>query len=489
MKKYVLVIDQGTTSSRVLLINKSTKIVYSDYIELNINQLKNGEILQNPKEILTSVNKLLTRTFQNANIKAEEVIAIGITNQRETTVIWDKLTNEPISDAISWQAHHTSYITDEWINKGYKEIVKDKTGLLINPYFSASKIKHLLNNYKGSFNNLMFGTIDTYLLYNLSVERSFKTDISNASRTMLFNINENKWDDELLNLFNIPKNILPSVYSNDHLFGNYKYEDTLIPITAMIGDQQSALYGHLCLDKGETKVTYGTGCFILTNTKDELLNSNKGLISTIFYKKENGPINYAVEGSVFMGGSAIKWMRDKLNLINYAHETEQMAFESTNNNVYVVPAFVGLGAPYWDSDAKGAILGLEANSTKADIMKATLNSIAYQVTDILKIIERDHNINIKSIAVDGGASNNNYLMQFQADLINAEIVQNYESEVTGLGAAFMAGLSVGFWDSVEDIKKLTKIKKVFVPKANINEINDLYKGWLKAVEVIRDFKK
>lgn len=489
MKKYVLVIDQGTTSSRVLLIDKNTRIVYSDYIELNINQLKNGEILQNPKEILSSVNKLLTRTFLNTNIKSSEVAAIGITNQRETTVIWDKTTNEPISDAISWQAHHTSYITDEWLNKGYKDLVRDKTGLLINPYFSASKIKHLLNNYKGNYNNLMFGTIDTYLLYNLSVEKSFKTDISNASRTMLFNIKENTWDDELLKLFDVPKNILPSVFSNDHLFGHYQYENTLIPITSMIGDQQSALYGHLCLDKGETKVTYGTGCFILTNTLDELVKSNKGLISTIFYQKENESINYAVEGSVFMGGSAIQWMRDKLNLINYAHETEQMAFESTNNNVYVVPAFVGLGAPYWDSDAKGAILGLEANSTKADIMKATLNSIVYQVTDILKIIESDHNINIKSISVDGGASNNNYLMQFQADLINAEIVQNHESEVTGLGAGFMAGLKVDFWNSVEDIKKLTKIKKVFVPKANINEVNELYKGWVRAVDVIRGFKK
>lgn len=488
MKKYIIVIDQGTTSSRVLLINKYAEIIYNDYIELNMDHKPNGELTQNPNEILSSVNKLINRTFKNNNIKPEEVSGIGITNQRETTIIWDKTTNKPISDAISWQAHHTSYITDEWIKLGYINVVKEKTGLLINPYFSASKIKHILNKYEGKIDNLMFGTIDSFILYNLSVEKAFKTDVSNASRTMLYNINTMQWDDELLKLFKIPKTILPKVFPNNHLFGHYQYEDTLIPIVSMIGDQQSALFGHLCLDEGETKVTYGTGCFILTNTNNKNVQSNKGLISTVYYQFENELPNYAIEGSVFTGGSAISWMRDKLNLINYAHETEQMAFESSNNNVYVIPAFVGLGAPYWDNEVKGAILGLEANTTKADIMKATLNSIAYQVTDILKVIENDHNINIKSIRVDGGASNNNYLMQFQADLINAEIIQNKESEITGLGTAFIAGLKTKFWDNVEDIKRLTKIKKVFAPKSKSEEIKKLYDKWQKAINSVRTFK-
>jgi len=488
MKKYVLVIDQGTTSSRVLVVNKKGEIVYSDYIEINIKQLKKGEVLQNPKEILSSVKNLLTRTLSNGKFHASEISSIGITNQRETTVIWDKTTNEVISDAISWQAHHTSYLTDEWIKKGYNEIVQNKTGLLINPYFSVSKIKHILSKANVNSNNLMFGTIDTYLLYNLSVEKSFKTDVSNASRTMLYNIYENKWDDELLELFEIPKSLLPEVYPNNHLFGHYEYDNIKIPIHAMIGDQQSALFGHLCLNEGDTKVTYGTGSFILTNTGKNIVKSNKGLLSTIFYQFENEKLNYAVEGSVFMGGQAISWMKDRLNLINYAHETEQMAFDSTNDNVYVVPAFVGLGAPYWDSEAKGAILGLEANTTKADIMKATLNSIAFQVKDILKVIEDDHNIKINILKVDGGASNNNYLMQFQADLINNEIIQNKEAEITGLGAAFISGLATNFWKDFSELKKLVKIKKVYAPNKDHNYINSLYEKWIKAVNVIINFK-
>ncbi|MDY0277336.1 MAG: glycerol kinase GlpK [Acholeplasma sp.] len=486
MKKYIVVIDQGTTSSRVLLINRKAEIIDKDYIEISKKEFASGEILQNPVEILTSVQELLSRLFKRNNLSAKEVDSIGITNQRETTVIWNEETGLPVYDAISWQANVTKKITDEWINKGYKDLVYEKTGLLINPYFSASKIRYILDKVNNQ-NHLLFGTIDSYLLYNLSVEKNHLTDISNASRTMLFNIDTQEWDDELLNIFNIPSDILPKVVANDHLFGHYEYNKELIPIYAMIGDQQGALFGHLCTKKGEAKITYGTGCFILVNTGDERFVSKNGLLTTVAWKV-NGDLQYAIEGSVFMGGAAIKWMRDKLNLVNHAFETEKMAEESVNDNVYVVPAFAGFGAPYWDNEVKASILGLEANTTKADIMKATLNSIAYQVTDVLKIIVDDLSVPLKQIAVDGGASNNNYLMKFQADLINVKLLQNIESEVTGLGAGFIAGLKSGFWKSIEEIQKLQKIKRIFIPTSIRSSINKQYQKWLDAVKVTRMFK-
>lgn len=488
MKKYIIVIDQGTTSSKILLIDKNTKIVDIDYIEINRNDNINGEVLQNANEILLSVNELILRMFNRNNLDPNEVSAIGITNQRESVVMWDKVTKKPLSDVISWQSKHTSYITDEWINKGYKDLVYSKTGLLINPYFSASKIKHLLDTIPNiNKEDILVGTIDSYLINNLTIEGNHYTDITNASRTMLYNINTLEYDNELLELFNIPISILPKVLDNDSLFGHYKYNDVLIPIHGVAGDQQSALFGHLCLNKGDAKITYGTGCFILTNIGSNVCSTNNGLLSTIAWRVDN-KINYALEGSVFMGGLAVGWMKDKLNLVNHANETEQMAYESKNDNVFVVPAFVGLGAPYWDNDIRGSILGLEANTTKTDIMKATLNSIAYQVADILNLMKEDTNIKIKSIAVDGGASNNNYLMQFQSDLINVGLMQNIESEITGLGVGFMAGLATGFWDSIEEIKKLQKIRKIFIPSNNINKVNELYAKWKKAVEVTQGFK-
>ena len=489
MKKYIIVIDQGTTSSKILLIDELTRVVDKDSIEVKRITNTNKEILQNPKEILLSVTELIDRLFKRNNLDPKNVLALGITNQRETTVIWDKTTNEVISEAISWQSRHTSYITDVWINKGYNELVFKKTGLLINPYFSASKIKHLLmENHELNTNNLMFGTIDSYLIYNLTVEKNHYTDITNASRTMLFNINTKEYDEELLELFNIPKNILPEVLSNDSLFGHFKYQDTLIPIMGVAGDQQSALFGHLCLDKGDSKVTYGTGCFILTNTNSKPYFSNNGLLTTIAWQRANETI-YAMEGSVFMGGSAVDWMKEKLDLFNNVYETEKMAYESKNDNVYVVPAFVGLGAPYWDNEIKGSILGLEASTTKTDILKATLNSIAYQVADVLNLMIEESNIKINSIAVDGGASNNNYLMQFQSDLVNLNLIQNIESEITGLGVGYIAGLSVGLWKSVEELKNLQKIKKIFIPTSKRISVTNQYKKWKIAVKATQVFKE
>lgn len=487
MKKYIIVIDQGTTSSRVLLINNKAQIVDKDFVLVKQKELKNGEILQNPIEILTSVEELLNRLIIRNQINPNEIDSIGITNQRETTVIWDKDTGKPVCDAISWQSTHTKYLTDDWIKKGYENIVYEKTGLLINPYFSASKIKHILLNNNTKDKNLAFGTIDSYLLWHLSIEKNHKTDITNAARTMLFNIKELKWDQELLNLFDIPEKILPEVCDNNALFGHYKYNDVLIPIHAMIGDQQSALFGHLCTNKGDVKITYGTGCFILTNIGKTIKYANDGLLTTIAWQT-NSEITYALEGSVFMGGAAINWMKDKLNLVNHAHETEKMAYGSKNNNVFVVPAFVGLGAPYWDNEIRGSILGLEAHTSKADIMKATLNSIAFQVTDVLKIIIDNLEVDLKSIAVDGGASNNNYLMQFQADLINVKLLQNVESEVTGLGAGFIAGLATGFWKNIEEIKRLQKLKNIFIPTTNQVEVQNLYEKWKLAVKATQMFK-
>lgn len=487
MKKYILVIDQGTTSSRILLVDKQTNIVYKDYIEVGLIKTKDNKILQDANEILKSIKILIKRLFNNFNIKVDEIDSISIINQRETTVIWNKHTGVPVSHAISWQSNHTKDIADKWIEEGLNNIVFNKTGLLINPYFSASKIKYLFKEHNLNNEDYLFGTIDSFLIYNLTEEKNHYTDITNASRTMLYNIKTNKWDKELLNRFNISENILPKVLNNDANFGHININDKLIPINAVIGDQQGALFGHLCLLEGETKITYGTGSFILTNLGENLVYSKNGLLTTIAYKLNSSNINYALEGSVFMGGEAIKWMKDRLGLINHASETEQMAYNSIDNDVFVVPAFVGLGAPYWDSNIKGSILGLKSNTNKEDIIKATLNSIAYQVTDILKVIEEESSIKIDSIKVDGGASKNNYLMKFQSDLINANIIQNQESEITGLGSAFIAGLKTKFFKSTNDINKLSKVKRVFTPSNNRDEINKLYTKWKKAVKLTSKF--
>ncbi|WP_026391588.1 FGGY-family carbohydrate kinase [Haploplasma modicum] len=484
MKKYIIVIDQGTTSSRILLINKKAEIIYSDYIELVLNKYSDSRIMQSADEILLSVKSLIKRLFMRFNLKPDEVDSFTITNQRETTVLWDKKTGKVFDDAISWQSAHTKNITDEWKNKGYGDLIFKKTGLLINPYFSASKIKYLLNNYKGNPSDLMFGTIDSFLIYNLSKEKNHYTDITNASRTMLYNIKENKYDQEILDLLEIPNSILPKVLDNDSLFGHIEISGTLIPINAVIGDQSSALFGHLCHSIGQAKITYGTGCFILLNLEDNLLYSKTGLLTTVAWKLNGNKTNYALEGSVFMGGEALKWMRDKLNLINDTRESEEMAYNSIDDKVYVIPAFVGLGAPYWNETIRGAILGLDANTKKEDIMKATLNSIAYQVTDILKVMELENNIKIEDIKVDGGVSNNNYLMQFQADLIKCNLIQNKETEITGLGSSYIAGLKTGFFKNIEEITNLQKIKRIYVPSKDLSKN---YLRWKEAVNTISKF--
>lgn len=487
MNKYIIAIDQGTTSTLIILVNKNGEIVDKDLIKVAQTTSSRGEILQNPEELYKSVEVLINRLINRNNLTATNIDSIGITNQRETTVIWNKYTGKSIYNAISWQSTHTESITKSWVDKGYSELVLKKTGLTIHPYFSASKIKFILDQTKEDVDNLLFGTIDTYLLWRLTKGESFYTDVTNASRTMLYNIREKSWDMELLELFGIPEIILPPVKSNDFLFGHYEFNGVMIPIRAMIGDQQSALFGHQCFKVGETKITYGTGCFILLNIGSNINISKNGLITTIAWDINN-KTSYALEGSVFMGGAAVQWMRDKLHLINHASETEQMAYDSKDNDVFVVPAFVGLGTPYWDYDVKGSILGLKASTTKDDIMKATLNSIAYQVTDVLGVMLSEANITIKSIAVDGGASNNNYLMQYQADLINKELIQNMESEMTALGAAYIAGLASGFWNDISDLKNHQKIKQLFIPNNDRTSVINDYKMWELAVKATRMFK-
>ena len=479
----IAVIDSGTTTNKLIVVDSKINIVYKDQIELGIKRLPNGEILQNANEILETTKRLLDRLFTRTKINPKDLRAISLTNQRETTTIFDK-SGKPLKDAISWQANHTSYITDKWLKEGLSEKVFNKTGLIINPYFSASKIKHLSKGL--NLNDVYFGTLDTFLLYNLTKEKNYYTDITNASRTMIYNIKEEKWDLELINDFGLVNLNLPKVLNNDDLFGHYEYDGILIPIIGVIGDQQSALFGNLCTTFGTTKITYGTGCFILTNTMDELKFSSHGLLSTIAWKINN-KTNYALEGSVFMGGSAISWMKDKFNFINHANETEKMALESTDDSVYVVPAFSGLGAPHWNDKINASILGLKASSTKADIIKATLNSIAYQVTDIINVMNSDNNILVKEISVDGGAAVNNYLMQFQADLINAKIIKFRETELTALGAAYISGLKLGVWKSVEEIRNIQTIKQIYFPDTDRLKYNKLYKKWQKALKVTSEF--
>lgn len=486
-KKYIIAIDQGTTSSRVVVVNQEGDVVHKEQMAVNINETRLGEILQDPQEIIDSVLVLLDRTFKRHQINPKEVAALGITNQRETTILWDKLSGKALYPAISWQSKHTIDIVNDWIEKGCEDKVLNKTGLKINPYFSASKIKYILDVVKPNIQNTLFGTVDTFLLWHLTKGKVFKTDITNASRTLLFNIFDEKWDDEILEMFNIPKEILPEVVSNDHEFGYFEYNGINIPILAMIGDQQSSLFGHQCFNEGDLKTTYGTGCFILINTCNKPIISKSGLLTTPAWKINN-KITYALEGSVFMGGATVQWLRDDLKILKQASDSEAMAKKSLSDHVYVVPAFVGLGTPYWDSEVRASILGMNRKTNQNDIVKAALNSIAFQIEDVLSILKEETNHEITSVSCDGGASRNNYLLQFQADISNLRVIQTKETEVTALGAAYIAGLKAGFWKSIKEIERNKKIKKLFYPRINDVMRKKYYYNWQNAVQATRSFK-
>lgn len=489
--KYILAIDQGTTSSRALIFNKFGKLEFKSQMEIECLFPKEGWVEQNALDVWVSVINVINDALAKMNITVDDIYAIGITNQRETTVIWDKKTGLPVYNAIVWQSRQSASICEEW--EPYKKLIHKKTGLILNPYFSASKIRFILNHIengqqRAENGELMFGTIDTWLMYKLSKGKIFKTDVSNASRTMLFNINTLQYDNELLKLFNIPKKMLPKVEESYAYFGDATFFKKGIRINGVAGDQQAALFGQNCFDAGQSKSTYGTGCFMLLNTGNKPIFSENGILTTIAWKL-NGETKYALEGSVFMGGACVQWLRDQLKLVKESGETEKCAINAkTDLGVYVVPAFVGLGAPYWDDNCKGAIFGLTRGTTKDHLIRATLNAIAYQVKDVMEVMQKDGNIHIDELKVDGGATNNKYLMQFQADILQTKILLPSTSETTALGVAYLAGLGSKYWLSLDEIKKIHQYKDTYVPKMSKEEVDKKYEVWKKAVAATRTFR-
>lgn len=486
-KQYIASIDQGTTSSRVIIFDETGGFIASHSKEFKQYFPKPGYVLHDANEIWESVLYCMTQALKKAGIKVGDLSAIGITNQRETTVIWDKRTHEPIHKAIVWQSSQTQDISDELIDQGYQAIFKKKTGLIINPYFSATKIKWLLDHVKdardlANDNHLAFGTIDSWLIWKLTKGKKHITDYSNASRTLIYNIYDLKWDEELLNILDIPANILPEVVSSSGICA-YTDESVLgakVPIAGIAGDQQAALFGQTCFRQGDAKNTYGTGCFILMNTGNKPTLSEKGLLTTIAWGID-GQIDYAIEGSIFVAGSAVQWLRDGLQIIKDASETEAMALKTKSNlGVYFVPAFVGLGTPYWVEEARGSFFGLTRGVSKNHIARATLEAISYQTKDVIQLMEKETGIDLKVLKVDGGASQNNFLMQFQADILNQTTRRPVISETTALGACYLAGLGIGLWKK-DDLVDMWRLDKEFNPNMKDKERKALYRNWQRAL--------
>jgi len=491
MKKYILSLDQGTSSCRAIIFDKKFNIVGSEQKEFSQFYPKPGWVEQNPLEIWNVQIGVAKTLLKKLSINPQEIDSIGITNQRETSIIWDIETGEPIYNAIVWQDKRTSHYCNELKDTKWKKYINDSTGLWIDSYFSATKIKWILENVpiakeKLNTGKLLFGTIDTWLIWKLTKGKKHITDYSNASRTMIYNIIEQKWDENLLNLFSIPKSILPTVVDSSGIFGKTEkdiFGDEII-ISGIAGDQQAALFGQLCYKPGTAKNTYGTGCFILMNTGSKVFHSSNGLISTIAWGL-NGKITYALEGSVFMAGASIKWLRDSLKLIQKASETEEIANSLTScDGVYVVPAFAGLGAPYWDGDVRGAITGLTQGSTHKHIIRATIESIAFQTKDVIDAMHDDSKINLEKLFVDGGASANNFLMQFQANILNTNVLRPQNIETTALGAAFLAALATGF-ANLDNLKNYKTIDTEFIPNMENKTREELYNGWQHAVRMVR----
>ena len=495
MKKYIMAIDQGTTSSRAIIFNKKAEIIASSQKEFPQIFPKSGWVEHDANSIWNSIQSVIAEVFIESGIKPNQIASIGITNQRETTVIWDKNTGLPIYNAIVWQSRQSADIANKLVSDGYKDMIHKKTGLVVDAYFSATKVRWILDNVPGAQEKaekgeLLFGTIDTWLVWKLTGGKVHITDYTNAARTMLFNIKDLVWDKEILDILNIPEVILPEVKSNSEIYGktiDYHFYGGEVTISGLAGDQQAALFGQLAFDKGMIKNTYGTGSFIIMNTGETMELSKNNLLTTIGYGI-NGKVYYALEGSIFIAGSAIQWLRDGLRLIKKSSETEKLAFDSKNNNeVYLVPAFTGLGAPYWNPNARGTIFGLTRGTTKEDLVKATLQSIAYQVRDIIDTMKIDANTEIPLLKVDGGAANNDYLLDFQANILGVKIARAENLETTALGAAFLAGLSVGYWKNLDEVKNLNSAGKLFVPTMTKEEREKLYKGWKRAVRATEFF--
>lgn len=490
-QKYIIALDQGTTSCRTVILNKKEEIIAKTQQEFQQIFPQPGWVEHDANEILQTQLSTLQEAIEHAKISPLEIAGIGITNQRETTVVWNKNTGKPIYNAIVWQDKRTASTCELLKETGLENYVRKTTGLVIDSYFSATKIHWILTHVVGAKEdaekgNLLFGTIDSWLLWNLTNGKVHATDYSNASRTMLYDIKNLCWDDTLVKELNIPTSMLPEVKPSSFHFGNYELDGVQIPIAGIAGDQQSALFGQACFKKGEAKNTYGTGCFMLMNTGENLEYSENGLISTIAWGINN-KVYYALEGSVFVAGSAIQWLRDGLQIINNAEESELFAEKVTDENpVYVVPAFAGLGAPYWDMYARGAVFGLTRDTGKNHLIKATLQSLAYQTKDILDIMQKDSMLKLSSLKVDGGACANNLLMQFQADILNVDVERPEEIETTVMGAAYLAGFCVGFWHQDNIISK-RKIDKAFTPSFSKEKREKLYRTWQKAVERTKDW--
>jgi len=489
MTKYIMAFDQGTTSSRSIIFDHSGEIIASLNQEFKQIYPKPGWVEHDPMEIWDSQIGVAKGVIEKAGIKAEDIAAIGITNQRETTVVWDKNTGEPIYNAIVWQCRRTAPICDELKNKGFDKKIREKTGLVVDAYFSGTKVKWILDNVEGAREKaekgeLLFGNIDTWLIWNLTRGKVHVTDYSNASRTMLFNIHELKWDKEILEELNIPEQMLPEVKPSSYVYG---YTDKSIfgvelPIAGDAGDQQAALFGQACFEPGMAKNTYGTGCFMLMNTGEKAVPSNNGLLTTIAWGIDE-KVEYALEGSIFIAGAAIQWLRDELRIINNSAESEEYAIKvEDTNGVYLVPAFVGLGAPYWDMYARGAIVGLTRGAKKEHLIRAALESLAYQTKDVLEAMQEDSGIKLQALKVDGGASANNFLMQFQSDILGVPVDRPKVIETTALGASYLAGLAVGFWKNKNEIIENWNSDKHFEPSMDDNKRIKLYNGWKKAVK-------
>ncbi|MCY1568239.1 glycerol kinase GlpK [Staphylococcus pettenkoferi] len=496
MDKYILSIDQGTTSSRAILFDKDGEIKGVAQREFKQYFPKSGWVEHDANEIWTSVLAVLAEVLTESNVGADQIEGIGITNQRETTVIWDKHTGRPIYHAVVWQSRQTQGICQELRDQGYEDTFHKKTGLVLDPYFAGTKIKWILDEVDGAREkaengDLLFGTVDSWLVWKLSGGQAHITDYSNASRTLIYNIHDLEWDDELLDILDIPKQMLPEVKESSEVYAktiDYHFFGQEVPIAGIAGDQQAALFGQACFERGDVKNTYGTGGFMLMNTGEEAVTSESGLLTTIAYGLD-GKINYALEGSIFVSGSAIQWLRDGLRMINSAPQSENYAERvESSEGVYMVPAFVGLGTPYWDAEARGAIFGLTRGTEKEHFIRATLESLCYQTRDVLEAMEKDSDIKVNNLRVDGGAVKNNFIMQFQADLLNVEVERPEVSETTALGAAYLAGLAVKFWDNKDSIANGWKLEKEFKPEMDDKERTKLYKGWKKAVEATQVFK-
>ena len=491
MKKYILSIDQGTTSTRAILINERGEAVYKAQREVECLFPHPGWVESVPDKIWISVIDVINELMVISSCTMDDVAAIGITNQRETTVVWDRHTGKAVYNAIIWQSKQTQELCDE--REDQMNFIQEKTGLRMNPYFSASKIRFILDNIpegqeRAERGDLLFGTIDSWIIYKMTNGKSHFTDVTNASRTMLYNIFDMKWEPELLKIWNIPEAMLPEVKDNSDNFGEASFFQGSVPIHGVAGDQQAALFGQCCFHPGDSKNTYGTGCFMLMNIGDKPIISKKGLLTTVAWR-EKGVTTYALEGSVFMGGAIIQWLRDQMDMIKSSAQSEEYANRVHDTaGVYVVPAFVGLGTPYWDDEARGAVFGLTRGADRHHFVRATLFSIAYQSKDVIEAMKEEAGLELKSLRVDGGASANGLLMQFQSDILQCEVHLPRFIETTALGAGYLAGLGVDFWHSKADIERNHSIERKYYPMMPQREVNELYDGWKEAVKATRAFK-